>query len=424
MNELDGLTILRFAHAFESGGGVEKYLENLNSILLSRNRLCIVQLYLSEEDTQTAKKQNIGLGTLIKIPLRIKKSSRLINADNQTPKGKWWHFLRYLLIECIVYNRFLYKVVFKRIIRRRYPHPMAIEAINARQEVQKVFREYNVDLLIMHYIGGIDSAAIIDESLKREVPYIIINHFSNTYLTSISFREQSSGSAGIAGMSGLGVPSRLKDIFFDISDGIDVDYFKKSFARPLPIDLNAHIIICPARIVPNKGQIDLLKACIWLRREGIKGKVVFAGYIDSPKYDNELKVFTKQNGLANDVLFVGHLNTEELRDWYGISSVMAFPTYHQEGLPRILIEAQAMQVPPVVYIIGGTPAGLEDGKTGFLVPKGNIQALAERLRDLLSDDSKRREMGKEGRRFVQENFSLEALANRHEKFYQSALKKE
>ena len=58
---LDGLTILRFTHAFRQGGGVERYLEDLNRALLMRNDLAIIQLELPEErNCETMVAEKIG----------------------------------------------------------------------------------------------------------------------------------------------------------------------------------------------------------------------------------------------------------------------------------------------------------------------------------------------------------------------------
>jgi glycosyltransferase involved in cell wall biosynthesis len=253
------------------------------------------------------------------------------------------------------------------------------------------------------------------------IPYIFLNHFSNDAFTNVSIREQLIDAVGIAGVSGFAVPRWLKGRFCNLSDGIDTEIFNPVNARPLGIETNIPIIIYPARITRVKGQSDLIKAYVKLRNGGLRAKVVFAGRTDSTEYEKELKELVRKKGLMDDVLFIGQLNTEELRDWYGHSSVMAFPTYHQEGLGRITVEAQAMKVPPVAYIIGGTPEGIQDGKTGFLIRKGDIQAFTERLRELLTDETKRKTMGEEGRRFVEEKYSLDALAQRHEEFYLKVL---
>ena len=118
-----------------------------------------------------------------------------------------------------------------------------------------------------------------------------------------------------------------------------------------------------------------------------------------------------------------HPNDLELLKWYRAAAVMAFPTYHDEGLSRVLLESQAMKVPPVSYISGGTPGGIIDGKTGFLVKKGNVSGLARRIEELIRDEGRRKQMGENGRAFIKEQFSLTALGSRHVKFYLSALRK-
>ena len=422
INSLDGFTILRFTKSFKSGAGMEKYLEDLDSILLKRNKIIIIRMYL-ETGSKAGKPTNreIGQGTLVEFPMPVSAEVIQSKSDNHNIKQSRTSLLKGLFRELIVYNPFLYRVFFKNYIRKNYTKQGDFPVINAGEKVRKIHQEFKVDLLVMHHVGRIDSAEIIEEAKKLRIPYIYINHYSNDYFINVSIREQMGDAAGIAGVSDFEVPRRLKDRFCNLSDGIDLVLFDPSMARPLNIEKNIPTIIYPARIMRVKGQTDLIKAYAKLKSEGLQARIVFAGRIDSPEYEEELKELARKNGLTDDVLFVGQLNTEELRDWYGVSSVLAFPTYHQEGLGRILVEAQAMKVPPVAYIIGGTPEGIQHRKTGFLVRKGDIQTFTKRLRELLIDEEKRKKMGEEGRRFVEKNFSLKALADRHEKFYLQVL---
>jgi glycosyltransferase involved in cell wall biosynthesis/peptidoglycan/xylan/chitin deacetylase (PgdA/CDA1 family) len=422
-NRLDGLTILRFSHGFESGGGVEQYIDDIDSILLSRNKMRIIRFYLTETAEESAKEVKLGQGTLIKVPLRVAKNARQNISERQQLKEKLRTSIKHRIRDTVVYNQLLYRFIFRRLVRMFYPCRQFVEAIGVMGLAERVFGEYDIDLVVMHHAGGMDSGAVIAIADKTGIPFVVINHFSNDYLNSASFREQVSGCKGIAGVSSINVPKRMKNQLVSLSDGIDIEYFKPELARPIPMELQDPIIILPARILRTKGQVDLLKACLRLRNEGIKTKVVFAGLTYSLKYESELKKFMKENGLTEDVLFVGQLSREALRDWYGVASILSFPTYHYEGLPRILMETQAMEVPPVSYIIGGTPEALLDGKTGFLVPKGDLGELTRRIRELLLDECKRKRMGEEGRKFVEKNFSFEALARRHEDFYLQALRK-
>lgn len=104
----------------------------------------------------------------------------------------------------------------------------------------------------------------------------------------------------------------------------------------------------------------------------MRAKIAFAGRADLVEYEEELIRLTRKSGITNDVLFVGQLAKKELRDWYGASSILGFLTYHNEGLPRILMKAQAMKVPPAEYTVGGLSEGIQHEKTGFLVRRGDI----------------------------------------------------
>ncbi|OPY07500.1 MAG: GDP-mannose-dependent alpha-(1-6)-phosphatidylinositol monomannoside mannosyltransferase [Syntrophus sp. PtaB.Bin001] len=395
INELDGLTVLRFTKAFRSGGGIEQYLDDLDFMLLKRNEVKIIRTYL-ENDSKIRESitREKGQGILVEIPCPFsigKQSDSIFNVSrfNKTKLSSKGHF----------------------------PRPGLYRIKNAAEQLKKIHEQYKVDLLVMHYLGTIDSLEIMEEAKSLSIPSIFINHFSNSYFNNTSLRDQLYYFSGIAGVSGIGVPGRLKREFCNLSDGIDMEVFNPAHARPPEIETDIPIIFYPARILRVKGQHDVVRAYAALKSEGLLARIVFAGRTDSAEYEAELRRSVSENGLTDHVLFIGQLNQEQVRNWYGVSSVMAFPTYHREGLGRILIEAQAMKVPVVAYRIGGTPEGIVHEKTGFLVRKGDIKTFTDRLRELLTDEKMRKNMGEEGRKFVRNNFSLEALADRHEQYY-------
>jgi glycosyltransferase involved in cell wall biosynthesis len=81
-----------------------------------------------------------------------------------------------------------------------------------------------------------------------------------------------------------------------------------------------------------------------------------------------------------------------------------------EGLPNVILEAQAAGVPVVATSVGGTPEVIEDGHTGWLVPPRDAAALAERIAAALSDASSRQMRSTEGRARVVDRFSFSAQA--------------
>ncbi|MEM3065452.1 MAG: glycosyltransferase family 4 protein [Candidatus Nitrosotenuis sp.] len=80
--------------------------------------------------------------------------------------------------------------------------------------------------------------------------------------------------------------------------------------------------------------------------------------------------------------------------------------------PLTLLEAQLMEKPAVATKVGGIPELIQDGQTGYLIEKGDPKNLADKLEILLGDRKKATEMGKQGRKFVTENFSWDVITKK------------
>ena len=81
-----------------------------------------------------------------------------------------------------------------------------------------------------------------------------------------------------------------------------------------------------------------------------------------------------------------------------------------------------MKKPVVATNVGGNPEMMIDGKTGFLVEKGNDEQLIEKLRLLLEDVNMAKKMGNEGRKFIEETFNWEIVTKNFIKTIESYLK--
>ena len=77
--------------------------------------------------------------------------------------------------------------------------------------------------------------------------------------------------------------------------------------------------------------------------------------------------------------------------------------------PLSLKEAQLMRKPVIATNVGGNPEMMIDGKTGFLVEKGNDEQLIEKLGLLLEDTSISKKMGNEGRKFIEDTFNWKTV---------------
>jgi glycosyltransferase involved in cell wall biosynthesis len=95
--------------------------------------------------------------------------------------------------------------------------------------------------------------------------------------------------------------------------------------------------------------------------------------------------------------------------------VLVLPS-HTEGLPRVVLEAQATATPVIATRVGGLPEVVEEGKTGLLVDPRAPNQLAATIDELGNDATYRAQLGKSGRRAVVESYSWETMYERYEEF--------
>ena len=99
-----------------------------------------------------------------------------------------------------------------------------------------------------------------------------------------------------------------------------------------------------------------------------------------------------------------------------ISSLLLL-TSSFEGMPNVVMEAQAMGLPVVASNVGGVPDCMIDGETGYLVDRDDIGGFAHRCIELLKDDQLRIRFGANGAGYMRSSFSRRAMAERYLKFF-------
>jgi glycosyltransferase involved in cell wall biosynthesis len=122
-----------------------------------------------------------------------------------------------------------------------------------------------------------------------------------------------------------------------------------------------------------------------------------------------LRELTAQLGLERDVFFIGRC--EKVAELLSVSDVCALSST-AEGFSNSILEYMAAARPVVVTDVGGAREAVIEGETGYIVPAGADQQMAERMIQLLRDPNRARAMGERGRSIVEEKFSCERhLAN-------------
>ncbi|HYR96037.1 MAG TPA: glycosyltransferase family 4 protein, partial [Candidatus Binatus sp.] len=117
-----------------------------------------------------------------------------------------------------------------------------------------------------------------------------------------------------------------------------------------------------------------------------------------------MEALARELGLDRRVTFHGFLGRAEIGALYCSAAVVALPS-EVEGFGITLMEAMHSGVPVIGSARGGSGELIRDGWNGFVVAPGDLPALADRLRLLLTDERRREEMGANGRRTA-ERFTL------------------
>lgn len=181
--------------------------------------------------------------------------------------------------------------------------------------------------------------------------------------------------------------------------GVDPTEFPPRPFRPDPAPFQ---IVAVGRLAPVKGQHLLLAAMEILVKEGRQVRLCLAG--DGPDR-KELERDAQARGLAGHVSFEGNVNQDRLREIYRESDALVLSSF-AEGLPVVLMEAMAMEIPCVAPWVNGIPEIISREADGLLVPPGDASALACAVRRLMNDPDLRRALGERARRKVLEKFDL------------------
>ena len=157
-------------------------------------------------------------------------------------------------------------------------------------------------------------------------------------------------------------------------------------------------ILCVGRLIPGKGQQDLVRA-LPLVQETVPSRLVLAG--DGPERER-LRALAVELGVGNSVELTGYVEGAKLGGLYGSADVFALPTTHDEGFPTVILEAMGAGLPIVTTRTRGAPDHLVDGEHVLYTPPHDPQALAERLVLTLVDDKLSRRLGDANREKIKE----------------------
>ncbi len=197
--------------------------------------------------------------------------------------------------------------------------------------------------------------------------------------------------------------------------------------KKLSVPLSKFIVLQLGRIVPRKGIDTVIESLALLRRQHgldamllvVGGEGEARGARDTPEI-LRLRALARQHGVSDAVQFTGRKDRAELRYFYSAADAfVTTPWYEPFGITPV--EAMACARPVIGAEVGGIKSTVIDGKTGFLVPAHDPQAVAERLAVLHANPDLARNMGDEGMRRAFQHYTWRAVAQQVASIYETAV---
>lgn len=179
-------------------------------------------------------------------------------------------------------------------------------------------------------------------------------------------------------------------------------------------------LVSISRLVEKKGIEYGIRAVAKLvqSKPNLEYKIIGDGLLKP-----QLQQLIQELNLTNTVKLLGWKQKTEVIDILNHSDILLAPSItaadgDREGIPVALMEAMAMGLPVISSLHSGIPELVRDGVSGFLVPERDLEGIAEKLNYLIEHPETWSEMGRAGRKIVQENYSSDRLNNRLLAIYQ------
>ena len=256
------------------------------------------------------------------------------------------------------------------------------------------------------------------------VPYSVTAHAHDIFLPNPYLVENLRAAHTVVTISDYNV-RHLRSLGVDHANvavvpcGLDVAAF-----RPLDPEMrSAGAVVAIGRLVPIKGFPTLIEACARLRDRGVKFTCDLIG--GGPLFaELERQVLARDLGAC--VRLLGALDQHEVQQRLARAEVCVVPSVRapdgdQDGVPTVLMEAMALEVPVVSTRVSGIPELVTDDVSGLVVAPGDADALAGAMEKLLGDPRLRRRLASAGREAVRKHQDMPQAAARMDRIFREAI---
>lgn len=207
----------------------------------------------------------------------------------------------------------------------------------------------------------------------------------------------------------------------DLEDfSVDRDKAKRHIHSVLDIPDESVIVINAGRVCDQKNQLHAVEAAAHVTKVHSSIVFVFLGDFQEEGYLTRLRERAAQLRIQDNIRLTGFQSDV---GGYFCGADILIHTSRQESQGRVFLEAMAARLPVVAYDVGGIRESVVAGETGFLVPFGDVNGLAQSLAQLVSDAALRKQMGERGYQRVSQLFTAERTAQQVNAVIESTLRR-
>jgi glycosyltransferase involved in cell wall biosynthesis len=286
-------------------------------------------------------------------------------------------------------------------------------------ELRRLFKREKVKTLILNLSTDLKAAGLaaklagVDNIIYRRGSAIpirntVLNRFIFKYIvTDVIANSEETKRTILLNNPRLFDENKIRVIY----NGIDLEEHSKVKSKLLYQRTDGEIILGNAgRLTEEKGHVYLLELARILKEKNIKFKMLIAG---SGKLRYRLGKMTKSYKIDKEVKFLGFVKNIKS---FNQSIDIFLLTSLWEGFGYVIVEAMAEEKPVIAFDIKSSAEIIDQGETGFLVEKGNVKDLAEKVDILAKNEKLRKTMGKNGRVKVEKIFTLNQALKKVEDF--------
>lgn len=193
--------------------------------------------------------------------------------------------------------------------------------------------------------------------------------------------------------------------------GVNLEQFN---VQPLPLKNKTVLMAC--RLLADKGVYEFHKSAILLKEKYPEIRFVLVGGVDPDNpaslTEEELNEWVEKG----DLEWWGHQSN--MSEILSQATIVVLPSY-REGMPKVLLEAQALGRPIVTTDVPGCREAIENGKTGFLAKVKDEYSLADAIEKLISSDELCLEFSRNARLLAEQKFDIEQVVKTHMNIYEN-----